>query len=385
MKYKHLYKEICSDENIYKAYLNARRNKRYRTDVMLYTKNLEENLSNLKEKLLSEKITYPKYKRFVIHDPKYRVILSQDFGSNVEDWAFYQVINPLLIKSYIEHSYACIPDRGQINAVLKLHEWLRYVNRYKYRREKEGKPVRKEDKWYYLKLDFSKYFYRIDHEIMKKRISKKITDKHVQRWLFAKVDNPHEKFGLPLGKRPEEVREDEWLSDKGMPIGTLISQMLANLYNDPLDQYCKRELRIRYYIRYQDDIIILSNSKKQLHEWHMKIEKFANEEMKMELNDKTCIRPISLGIDFCGYRNYPTHIKIRKSTTKRMKRRLKKLMKEYNNGHVNIDQARSVIDSYFGLLKHCNSYSLKTKIFGDFYNNEGWFVLTKDKNIDGDD
>lgn len=384
LKYRHLYEEICSDENIYKAYLNARKNKRYRTDVMLYTKNLEQNLSNLKEKLINKTITYPRYKRFIIHDPKYRVILSQEFETNVEDWAFYQVINPLLINGYIEHSYACIPGRGQIKAVLKLHEWLRYVNRYRYRREKEGKSVRDEDKWYYLKLDFSKYFYRIDHEIMKKRIKKKITDKQVQKWLFSKVDNPYERFGLPAGKKPEEVPPEEWLSDKGMPIGTLISQMLANLYNDVLDQCCKRELRIRYYIRYQDDIIILSNSKKQLHEWHRKIEQFANEEMKMELNSKTCIRPISLGVDFCGYKNYPTHIKIRKSTTKRMKRRLKKLMKDYNNGYVTLEHARSTIDSYMGLLKHCNSHSLKNKIFGDYYNVEGWFVLTKNKDDEGD-
>lgn len=351
---------------------------------MNYTDNLERNLSELKEKLINEQITYPRYKRFIIYDPKYRVILSQDFKDTVEDWAFYQVINPLLIKGYIEHSYACIPTRGQIGAVLKLHEWLRYVNRYRYRREKEGLPVRDEDKWYYLKLDFSKYFYRIDHEIMKKRIDKKITDKKVRKWLYSKVDNPFEKFGLPAGMKPEDVPYDEWLSDKGMPIGTLISQMLANLYNDPLDQYCKRELQIRYYIRYQDDIIILSNSKKQLHEWHRKIEKFANEEMQMDLNDKTCIRPISLGVDFCGYRNYPTHIKIRKSTTKRMKRRLKKLMKDYNDGLIGIEQARSVVDSYFGLLKHCNSYALKNKIFGDFYNNQGWFMLTKNKEYEGD-
>ena len=81
---------------------------------------------------------------------------------------------------------------------------------------------------------------------MKKRIDKKITDKRVRKWLYSKIDNPYEKFGLPAGAKPEDVPYDEWLSDKGMPIGTLISQMLANLYNDPLDQYCKRELQIRY-------------------------------------------------------------------------------------------------------------------------------------------
>ena len=380
MKYKNLYEQICSDENIYQAYTNARKNKRYRADVLRYTNNLEKNLSELKDKLVNQRITYTRYNRFIIYDPKYRVILSQPFKNNVEDWAFYQVLNPLFVRGYIEHSYACISGRGQINAVLKLHSWLKYVNKEAYKERKQGLEVSEENKWYYLKLDFSKYFYRIDHEVLKKRIDKKISDKRVRQWLYSKIDNPYEKFGLPKGMRPEDVKDDEWLADKGMPIGALISQMLANLFNDPLDQYCKRELRIRYYIRYQDDVIILSNSKKQLHDWKKKIERFANEEMLMDFNDKVCIRPISLGIDFCGYRNYPTHIKIRKSTTKRMKRRLKKLMRQYEDGEVTLDYCRSVLDSYFGLLKHCNSYALKNKIFGDFETTEGWFVLSSKEN-----
>lgn len=380
MKINNIYEIICSDENLYKAYLTARKNKRYRSDVMRYTDNLEKNLTSLKKKLLNKDFTYPRFNRFYVYDPKLRLICAETFEDVVEDTAFYQVLNPLFIKGYITHSYACIPERGQIAAVLKLHEWLKYVNRYRYRDEKQGIPVREDHKWYYLKLDFSKYFYRVDHEVIKKRIDKKVKDKDVRKWLYTRFDNPYEKFGLPLGKRPEEVPYEEWLSDKGMPIGTIPSQMLANLYNDALDQYCKRELQIRYYIRYQDDIIILHNDKKQLHEWHKKIEKYALEEMKMHLNDKTCLRPITLGIDFCGYKNYATHIKIRKSSAKRIKRRLKKLMQEYNNDEITLDYALRVLDSYHGLFKHCNSHALKTAIFGDYEKGiDGWFVLTKNK------
>lgn len=380
MKIKNIYDEICSDENLYRAYLNARKGKRYRADVMQYTNNLEKNLTDLKNRLLNEQIVYPRFNRFFVNDPKLRMISAQCFSDVVEDTAFYQIINPLLIAGYIEHTYACIPNRGQIAAVLKLHEWLRYVNRYRYRDEKLGLPVREDHKWYYLKLDFSKYFYRIDHEVMKKRIDKKIKDKRVRKWLYSRFENPYEKFGLPLGIRPEDIDPKDMLSDKGMPIGTIPSQMLANLYNDALDQYCKRELRIHYYIRYQDDIIILHNDKKELHKWEKQIRKFAEEEMKMQLNEKCCLRPITLGIDFCGYKNYATHIKIRKTTAKRMKRRLKKLMKQYNNDEISLDQARQVVDSYLGLLKHCNSFSLKTQIFGDYEKViDGWFVLTKNK------
>ena len=79
MKYKNLYEQICSDENIYQAYINARKNKRYRADVLRYTSNLEKNLSELKDKLVNQRITYTRYNRFIIYDPKYRVILSQPF------------------------------------------------------------------------------------------------------------------------------------------------------------------------------------------------------------------------------------------------------------------------------------------------------------------
>ena len=187
-------------------------------------------------------------------------------------------------------------------------------------------------------------------------------------------------FGLPAGMKPEDVDINDRLYDKGMPVGALVSQMLANVYNDQIDQYAKRILGIHYYIRYQDDIIILSDDKKQIKEWHRKMEKFANEVMKMELNDKTCIRPISQGIEFCGFRLWATHVKIRKSTALKMKRNLKGVMHRYNKGDITLEKANQVVSSYLGLLKHCDSYALRTEIFGDYEKGKlGWFVLTKNK------
>lgn len=381
---KHLFAEIVSDENIYQAYLNARRHKRYRKDVLEFSRNLEYNLVRIQKELISGNFSVPAYREFYVYEPKCRLILAQNFEEVVKQWAFYQVLNPIFSGGYIEDSYACIKGRGQIAAVLRLHYWLRLVNKNRHNAEKRGLPVKDEDKWYYLKIDFSKYFYRVDHEILEKRINKKIQDPMVRKWLISRVNHPTIKFGLPLGKRPEDVLLEERLSDKGMPVGALTSQMLANVYNDVLDQYCKRTLQIRYYIRYQDDIIILSNSKQQLHDWHKKIERFANDEMAMVLNEKTCIRPITLGIDFCGYKQWATHIKMRKSTALRMKRRLKKVMEEYAAGEITLEKANQVVDSYLGLLSHCNSMSLKTQIFGDYDKGiEGWFVLRRNRK--GDD
>lgn len=378
MKIKNIYDTIVSDENIYRAYLNARKSKRYRKDVLVFTRNLEHNLISIQDELKNEIADYPKYREFYIYEPKCRLILAQNFREVIKQWAFYQVLSPLFNSMYIYDSYACIKGKGQIAAIKRLHYWLKLVNKNYYNAVKKGVEPSPQDKWYYLKMDFSKYFYRVDHEVMMKIIRKKIKDEKVVRWLESRIKSPDMPFGLPAGKRPEDVEPNERLYDKGMTVGALISQMLANVYNNEIDQYAKRTLGIRYYIRYQDDIVVLSNDKKQIKEWHRLLEKFANEEMKMELNDKTCIRPVGQGIEFCGFRLWGTHVKIRKSTALKMKRNLKGVMKRYSEGKITLDHANQVVSSYLGLLKHSDSYALRTEIFGDYERGiEGWFVLKR--------
>lgn len=380
MKYKNLYDYICSSENIYTAYLNTRKSKRYRKDVLKFTRDLEHNLVEIQDELRNEVVDYPKYREFYIYEPKCRLILAQEFKEVIKQWAFYQVLSPLFTKMYIYDSYACIKGKGQIAAVKRLHYWMRLVNKEYHNAKKHGKDTSNLKKWYYLKIDFSKYFYRIDHEVMIKAIRKNIKDERVVRWLETRIKSPNTPFGLPAGCRPEDVDINDRLYDKGMPVGALISQMLANVYNNQIDQYAKRTLGIKYYIRYQDDIVVLSNDKKQIKEWHCLLEKFANDVMKMELNDKTCIRPIHQGIEFCGFRIWATHIKLRKSTALKMKRNLKGVMKKYKNGDITLEFANQVVNSYFGLLKHSDSFALRSEIFGDYEKGkEGWFILTRNE------
>lgn len=379
-KIKNVYDQIVSDENIHRAYLNARKGKRYRKQVLIFTKNLERNLIEIQEELKNEIVNYPKYREFYIYEPKCRLILSQDFKEVVKQWAFYQVLSPLFAKMYINDSFACIKGKGQIAAVKRLYYWLRLVNAPRYKAVKKGLDTSSMNKWYYLKIDFSKYFYRVDHEVMLRVLRNKIKDDRVVQWLETRIKSPDMPFGLPAGMKPEDVDINDRLYDKGMPVGALVSQMLANVYNDQIDQYAKRTLGIHYYIRYQDDIIILSDDKIQIKEWHKKLERYANDVMKMELNDKTCIRPINQGIEFCGFRLWATHVKIRKSTALKMKRNLKGVMHRYSNGDITLEKVNQVVSSYLGLLKHCDSYALRTEIFGDYEKGKlGWFVLTKNK------
>ena len=364
---KNVFEQVVDYDNLYRAYLNARLCKRYRYEVLNFSAHLEDNLVKLQKELIDRTYTLGKYREFYIYEPKKRLIMAQPFKDRVVQWAIYQVLNPVFAQGYITDSYACIKERGTHKAVKRLHYWLRQVGK-------------KPEKYYFLKLDISKYFYRIDHDVLMGILKRKIRDDDMIFLLDKIVNSSETNFGLPPGKSPGEVKRSDRVSEKGMSVGNLSSQMFANLYLNELDQYCKRTLGIHFYVRYMDDVIILHQDKDQLHEWKRIIDTFLKEKLQLDLNEKTCIRPITLGVEFCGYKIWNTHIKLRKSTALKMKRNLKKLQKEYAAGEVTVEEAKQTISSYLGILKHCDSYSLKRTIFGEYGSSEeyeGWFFLQR--------
>lgn len=350
MKIKNVYQEICSFENLHRAYMNARKCKRYRQEVLGFTNNLEEYLYDMHDQLINHTYKVGEYREFYIYEPKKRLIMALPFYDRVIQWAIYQIINPIFAKGYIADSYACIDGRGAHQAVQRLHYWLRQVDR-------------KPQKWYYLKLDVAKYFYRIDHDALVAILRKKIMDKDLMK-LIERIIYSETSFGLELGIHDPALSKR--VTHCGMPIGNLTSQMFANVYLNELDQYCKRKLGIHYYVRYMDDVIILADDKAKLHEYKYLIDTFIQERLKLNLNNKTAIRPISLGIEFVGYKLWPTHIKLRKSTALKMKRRMKQVKRQYEAGKINLDKVSGTVASYHGVLKHCNSHNLRTKLFEDF-------------------
>lgn len=148
-----------------------------------------------------------------------------------------------------------------------------------------------------------------------------------------------------------------------MPIGNLTSQMFANLYLNELDQFVKHDLHVRYYMRYMDDALVLHWEKPYLWWVKQEIQRFLDEHLHLVLNSKTTIRTVDQGIEWVGYRVWSTHRKLRKSTAKKMKRRLKYLQRAYARGEVSFDEVNATVQSYLGLLKHCNSYKLRKKLF----------------------
>lgn len=307
---KNIYDKIYDFENLHKAWEEARKGKRYRDDVLIFNRNYEEQLINIQNHLIYETYEVGKYHTFYVYEPKKRLIMSLPFKDRIVQWAIYRQLFPLYEKTFIFDSYACRKGKGTHKAADRLQYWLRQTER-------------KPERYYYLKMDISKYFYRVDHDILLKILARRIKDQRLLNLLEKIINCESMNFGLPPGKEPDEVEVSDRLGNKGMPIGNLTSQMFANIYLNEVDQYAKHELGLHYYIRYMDDIIILHHDKKYLAEVKELLRAFLSDELRLDLNNKTAIRPCSMGVDFVGFRIWSTHRRLKKKTAVKIKRNLK--------------------------------------------------------------
>ena len=331
--YNNLYSKICSFENLHLAYLKARKCKRYRQEVLLFSSNLEENLIKLQEEILSKTYKNGVYKVFYIYEPKKRKIMSLPFRDRVIHHAVCNIVEPIFEKTFIYNSYACRIKKGTHAGADRLTQYLREVKR-------------KYPKVYCLKCDIKKYFGSINHEILIKIIRRKIKCKDTMRLIEYIINSTDGAVGIP--------------------IGNLTSQLFANLYLNELDSIIKHKLKIKHYIRYMDDWIILSPDKKYLWKILKYTREYLQHNLSLELNGKTTIFPVSQGIDFLGYRIWSTHRLLRKSSKKRMKKKLKKYYKLYKNDKFHSDKIMPSIMSWIGHALHSNSYNLRKEILGHF-------------------
>jgi retron-type reverse transcriptase len=352
-KFNITYEEIASYNNIYAAYLDARNKKSERNEIMRFSLELDSNLNNLYKELQEGRYKPGGYRILYIYVPKKRLIMALQFKDRVLQWAIYRLLNPLYEKTYIKDSYACIKGRGREKAATRLQYWLRQTDR-------------KPKQYYYLKLDISKFFYRVDHEVLLNILKRRIKDKRLIDLFNAIINSEKRAFGLPLGVDPCEIDPREMLFDKGMPIGNLTSQMFANIYMNELDQYLKHELHLKYVIRYADDCIILHDSKEELQQVLQKVEIFLLEKLRLNLNSKTAIRPTTCNIDFVGYVISKDEIRLRSATVKRMRSRIKYIVKAYERGEMTLKEVNATMQSYFGLMKYCTNEGLKKNIINGF-------------------
>ncbi|MFA4889763.1 MAG: reverse transcriptase domain-containing protein [Candidatus Omnitrophota bacterium] len=335
-RYGNLFEKICGFANLLRAYKQASRCKRYRPYTLGFTYDLEANLLKLQHELLNQAYRHGSYHEFYVYDPKMRKISAAPFRDRVVHHAFCNVIEPIFDRIFIYDSYACRVGKGAHAVVDRLTEFLR-------ERERERESNVGGD-FYAFKCDIRKYFASIDHKILLELIMHKIKGRETL-WLINEI-----------------LRSNN--TDCGIPIGNLTSQLFANIYLNKLDHFVKEELRIRHYIRYVDDFVILEDSKKALHNIKKTIRDFLTDNLRLALHPKKqIIFPARLGIDFLGYRVWRTHRMLRKDSVRRMRRKLRKFARLYSAGVINLSKIRQSLVSWLGHARHADTYNLRRRLF----------------------
>ena len=320
----HTYDTIITVEKLLKAWEEFLRDKKDRKDVILFQAKLMDNIFGVLNDLKNKTYTHGDYSAFNISDPKPRQIHKATVRDRLLHHLIYQELYGYFDSKFIYDSYSCRVDKGTHKSVNRFRSFFRKVSK------------NNTKTCFVLKCDIRKFFANIDHMILKEILEKHIKDRDIL-WLLSRViDSFSAKPNLKVG----------------LPLGNLTSQLLVNVYMNEFDQFMKRELKAKFYIRYADDFVILSYDKKYLEELLPKISAFLEKQLKLQLHpDKVYIKTIASGVDFLGWVNFPKYRVLRTTTKRRMFRSIRE-----KQGKI------ETVQSYLGMLSHGNTTKLKREV-----------------------
>lgn len=300
-----LYEKIISLESLKEADKFARRGKQKQYGVQKHIENETENINNLNELLKHRKFITSEYNNFEIFVPKHRIIARLPFyPDRILHHSIILQIGDILVKTFNSNTYSCIKNRGIYKASFDLRKALQD--------DKHNK--------YCLKLDVKKFYENVDHDILKSMLRKKFKDKDLLNLLDEIIDS----------------------NEVGLPLGSLLSQYLANFYLCYLDHHIKQKLRVKDYYRYMDDFVILSNDKNELHFILSEIREYLKT-LNLEIKNNYQVFPVEIrGIDFVGFVHRKNYTLLRKTIKQRYKKSKNKI-------------------NHWSWLKHCNSVNLRNK------------------------
>lgn len=318
----HLHEKVYELCNVELADNKARRNKSIRFGIQKHDKNRQKENIELSENLKNLTYQTSEYSTYTIYEPKERVIFRLPYyPDRITHHAIMNIMEPIWTNIFIKQTYSSIRSRGIHQVEYDLFKVLR--------KDPEGTK-------YCLKMDVKKFYPSITHDILYELIQKRVKDKKLL-----------------------ELLKEIIYSAKGVPIGNYLSQFFANLYLTYFDHWIKEELKCKYYFRYADDMVILSDNKDYLRNVLVSIKLYLKEVLNLELKPNYQIFPVeSRGIDFVGYKFYHSHVLLRKS----IKQRLFRLINQYKQNKMSEEELNIRMRSYFGWLKFCNSKNLLKKI-----------------------
>lgn len=290
-----MYVEIVNRDN-----LNASIGKvllgpgKYKIAAFEFCQHRSLNLNILYEELESEVYVPSEYVNFTVFEPKERSIHAPAFRDKIVQHMVYNVIAPHYRRRFIHDSYSCIVDKGNDRAVARLLQFSRT------NLQLHGEAGR------VVKTDVVNFFGSIKRHILKAIVAKTIKCERTLRLLYIIIDTS-----------PEDV---------GIPLGNLTNQVLSNVYMNELDHYAKRVLKLKYYVRYADDIFVFVESHERGREVLRDIKTFLNEKLELDIHKyKSQVSNPKYGLDALGFKIYPTHIKLKGVSKRTLRSRVKNI------------------------------------------------------------
>lgn len=291
----HLHSRICTQENLRLAYRKAAKGKQGQAEVLRFRQRFDGNIQRLREQLITGELDIGHYHTFTVRDPKVRTICAASFPERVLHHAVMNICEPRLEAYAIHDTYACRKGKGNRKALHRAREFAR------------------NHAWY-LKLDIRKYFDSIDHRIALGLLARMFKEKPLLS-LFADI-----------------LRSYQASPGKGVPIGNLISQHLANFYLGPFDHWIKETRKIKGYLRYMDDFLLFAHDKELLKSELAEIAVFLEEKLTLRLKENVQLNRTVLGVPFLGFRVFPAHIRLLPRTRQRLSQKLREYEKKYLEG-----------------------------------------------------
>ena len=363
---QNLYDNVSMQDiiNVYRKQIRVNTKNKYK--IKRFEDFYSVNISRVKKTFEMGNYNGGIYNIFLIQEPKYRIIMSQNiYDKLINHVVATKFLLPVLDKSLIDTNIATRFNKGTHFGIKLIKKYLNLL---------------KGDTVYALKYDISKYFYNIDHDILMSLLKRKFKDQKVLEILKNIIDSTNKGYvnraivklknneleridGLNISFKEKEIKKEEinkiplYINGKGLPIGNMTSQILAVFYLNELDHFIKERLGCKYYIRYMDDGVILSNDKEYLKRCLREIEKMV-EKYKLRLNRKTKIINVSKeGLDFLGFR-FCIYNKVILKVRRDIKKRFKRKMKLSKNGKFSDEQSLQIFNSYKGHLKWGNCFNL---------------------------
>lgn len=326
---KGLYDQIWIYENLLSAFRKAAKGKQARPEVMAFRARLDDQLAQLARDLKNHDLDIGHYRFFKVWDPKPREICAASFPERVLHHAVMNLCEPVLESYAIYDSYACRKGKGNEKALERAQY---FSNRFSW----------------YLKLDVKKYFDSIDHAVMMDALKRRFKDRELLD-LFEKIIDSYHK-----------------LPGKGLPIGNLISQHLANFYLGRFDHWVKEVLLTKGYVRYMDDMVFWSKEKSELNALGKRVEGFLEAELSLTVKANRQLNRCRYGIPFLGYRVYPWGRRLSVAGLKRFKEKFRAYERRYIKGEWSMEELCRHVEALIAVTRKSSAKGFRQKIITDF-------------------